>query len=110
ARLRLEPPTRGEVLGIVGEVKHAELSRAAAPTVYGYARQRAWDSMSLVVRTAVAPATLAQPAVAALRALDPEQPIENVRTMEEGPDNPMTSERVNAPVPGVFAAVPLTLT
>jgi putative ABC transport system permease protein len=57
----------------------------------------------------VPPATLARPVVAAIRAVDPEQPVGNIRTMAEVLDGKLTSQRFSALVLGVFAGVALLL-
>jgi putative ABC transport system permease protein len=98
-----------EVVGIVNDVKQGELSQAAAATVYEYTRERAWSSLSLVVRASVPPMSLAQPAVGVLRAIDPEQPVQDIRTMEEVLDETLTSQRLSAMLLGVFASVALAL-
>ena len=55
------------------------------------------------------PATLAQPAVAAIRAIDPEQPVGDIRTMVQVLDGTLTSQRFSALLLGVFAGVALLL-
>src|SRR4029450_12245712 len=62
-----------------------------------------------VMRTSVPPATLAQPAVAAIRAIDPEQPVGDIRTMVEVLGERLASQRFSALLLGVFAGVALLL-
>src|SRR4029450_11798734 len=62
-----------------------------------------------VMRTSVPPATLAQPAVAAIRAIDPEQPVGDIRTMVQVLDGKLTSQRFSAILLGVFGGVALLL-
>ncbi|MET0555302.1 MAG: ADOP family duplicated permease, partial [Vicinamibacteria bacterium] len=98
-----------EVIGIVGDVKQGELSEAPLPSVYLYSRDGARNRMTLVLRTAVPPATLTVAAVGVVRALDPDQPVEAVRTMDEVRDEQLTSQRFSALLLGVFAALALVL-
>ena len=98
-----------EVIGIVGDVKQGELTDPAAATVYEYTRERNWSSLAIVIRTSVPPTTLAQPAAAVIRSIDPEQPVENIRTMVDVRDELLTSQRFSALLLGLFAAVALTL-
>ena len=98
-----------EVVGIVNDVKQGELAGVAAATVYEYTRERDWGGLSLVVRASVPPMSLAQPAVAALRTLDPEQPVQDIRTMEDVIDVTLTSQRFSALLLAVFASVALVL-
>ena len=62
-----------------------------------------------MIRTSQPPVTLARPVVAAIRAIDPEQPVEVIRTMEEVIDARLTSQRFGALVLGVFAGAALLL-
>ena len=92
-----------QVVGIVGDVKQRNLMEASTPTVYFYTRQP-YGRATFVIRTSVPPATLAQPAVAAIRAIDPEQPVGDIRTMVQVLDEGLTSQRFIALLLGVFAA------
>jgi putative ABC transport system permease protein len=97
-----------QVIGIVGDVKQRNLIEATTPTVYFYTREP-YGRATFVIRTSVAPATLAQPAVAAIRAIDPEQPVGDIRTMVQVLDGRLTSQRLSALLLGVFAGVALLL-
>jgi len=96
------------VVGIVGDVKQRTLIEATTPTVYFYTREP-YGRATFVIRTSVPPATLAKPAVAAIRAIDPEQPVGDTRTMMQVLDGRLASQRFSALVLGVFAGVALLL-
>ena len=100
-----------QIIGIVGDVKQAELSGAAAPTVYEYTNPlgSSWSRLSIVMRPSVPPSTLAQAAAGAVREIDPEQPVEDVRPMEALLDEGVRSERFSALLLGLFASVALAL-
>jgi predicted permease len=98
-----------QVIGIVGDVKQGDLSEAAMPTVYEYTREHDWRQFAIAVRTSVPPLSLAQPTAAVIRAIDPGQPIEDMRTMDQVVDETLTSQRFSALLLGVFAAVALAL-
>jgi ABC-type antimicrobial peptide transport system permease subunit len=57
----------------------------------------------------VPPATLVQPAAAAIRAIDPEQPVADTQTMVQVRDRELTPQRISARLLGVFAGVALLL-
>jgi predicted permease len=97
------------VIGIVGDVKQGDLAEPAVATVYEYTHPHSWNSLSLVLRTSVPPASLAQTAVGVIRAIDPEQPVENIRTMDDVLDETLTSQRFSALLLGLFAGVALAL-
>jgi putative ABC transport system permease protein len=61
------------------------------------------------MRTAVPPLSLSRAASGVIRALDPQQPVEDVQTMEAVLDQTLTSQRFSALLLGLFAAVALTL-
>ena len=92
----------------MGDVKQRSLTEATTPTVYFYTREQ-YGRATLVLRTSVPPAALAQPAVAAIRAIDPEQPVGDTRTMVQVLDGTLTSQRLSALLLGVFAGVALLL-
>jgi putative ABC transport system permease protein len=97
------------VAGVVGDVKQGDVSEAPLPSVYLYARENARNRMTFVLRTSVPPATLSGAAVGVVRALDPEQPVEAVRTMDEVRDEQLASQRFSALLLGAFAALALVL-
>jgi len=97
-----------QVVGIVGDVKQRNLIEATTPKVYLYTREP-YGKATFVIRTSVLPATLAQPAVAAIRAIDPEQPVGDIRTMVQVLDGRLTSQRFSALLLGLFAGVALLL-
>jgi predicted permease len=96
------------VVGIVGDVKQRNLIEATTPTVYVYTREP-YGRATLVMRTSVPPTKLARPAEAAIRAIDPEQPVERVLTMGQVLDGKLTSQRFSALLLGVFAGTALLL-
>lgn len=98
-----------EVIGIVGDVKQEALYEPAAPTVYEFTRSQKWSSLTIVMRTAVAPMSLAGPAADIVRGLDPEQPVEDIQTMRAVLDQTLVSQRFSALLLWVFASVALTL-
>jgi putative ABC transport system permease protein len=97
-----------QVVGIVGDVKQRNLIEGSTPTVYLYTREPN-PGVTFAIRTKVPPATLAQPAVAVIRAIDPEQPVQDVRTMGQVLDGQLIPQRFSALLLGVFAGVALLL-
>ncbi len=97
-----------EVVGIVGDLKQRNLVEGSTPTVYFYTREP-YGRATFAIRTSLPPATLAQPAVAAIRAIDPEQPVQDIRTMVQVLDGKLASQRFSALLLGVFAGIALLL-
>ena len=97
-----------QVVGIVGDVKQRNPTEPTTPTVYYYTREPS-GRVTFVLRTSVPPATLAQAAVAAIRAIDPAQPVGQIQTMAQVVDGKLSSQRVGALLLGVFGGVALLL-
>src|SRR5438876_2253993 len=97
-----------QVVGIVGGVKQRNLIETTTPTVYFYTREP-YGKATFVIRTSVLPATLAQPVVAAIRAIDPEQPVGDIRAVVQALDGRLTPHRFSALLLGLFAGVALLL-
>jgi putative ABC transport system permease protein len=98
-----------QVVGIVADVRQDGVTERAQPTVYSYTRERSSASLTLVARTSQPPGSLAPVAVGVIRALDPEQPVQDVRTMVEVRDALLSSQRLSALLLGLFAALALAL-
>jgi len=97
-----------QVVGIVGDVTQRNLHEGFTPTVYFYTREQ-YGKATFTIRTSVPPETLARPVEAALRAIDPEQPAAEIRTMAQVLDVKLTSPRFSSLLLGVFAGVALLL-
>ena len=75
-----------EVVGVVREVKDGALQDTAAQSetiVYAPAAQFGQNGSMLVMRTTGDPRQQTRAMIAAVRALDPEQPVLNIQTLEE---------------------------
>jgi putative ABC transport system permease protein len=86
-RINLEKPDWQHawrmVVGVVGDVRHRGLDAEVQPEVYVPYEQAPEDSMTVVIRTALEPSALSAAARAAVRAVDPDQPVGEVRTLEQ---------------------------
>jgi putative ABC transport system permease protein len=91
------------VVGIVGDVKQGDLNGDTMPTLYEYRREREWLTLSFVVRTTVPPESLTKPVLAVLSGLDPQQPVENVTTMEAALQQTLVGYRSVTLMLGAFA-------
>ena len=97
------------VVGIVGDVKQGALADPMQPTIYEFSRDHSFRFMFMTVRTSVPPASVTAAAVAALRAIDPQQPVEDVETLQSIVDDTLTSRRFSAWLLGLFASLALAL-
>lgn len=98
-----------QVIGIVGDVKQGELTEAAMPTVHEYTRESGVPTYAFTLQTSVPPLSLSQAVVGVVRAVDPDQPVEDIRTMDQVLDETLISQRFSALLLGLFSAVALAL-
>ena len=98
-----------EVIGVVGDVKQGELSEPTAPSVYEFTLENSPGDLTIVARTSVPPMSIAKAAADAVRSIDPEQPVEDIRTMDSVLDETLGSQRFSAMLLGAFAMLALTL-
>ena len=107
-----------EIVGIVRHVEHSNLEglSAASGEVYTPFSQIPMDRISryvrrvnLLVRTTVEPLSLAQSVRGQIAALDKDQPVFNVRTMEQALARSVAARRFSMILLSVFAALALVL-
>jgi putative ABC transport system permease protein len=101
---------RATIVGIVGDVRHTGVDSVVDPTVYWALPQFPSPFMTLVVRTDGDPFALAGPIKDAVRALDPAQPVADVRTMDEYLGHAVARRRFTLQLLAGFAALALVLT
>jgi predicted permease len=97
------------VIGVVGHVRHTGLANDSDSQVYWNYAQRLQDRMALVVKTQGDPAALTRSIAAAIREVDPEQPIYDVRTLDAVIDRSLGQRWFQMMLLGVFAAISLVL-
>jgi putative ABC transport system permease protein len=72
-----------QVIGVVGDVREWSLRQASVPEAYfPYTLDRNYG-MNIVLRTTVAPMSLAHPMESALAQVDPNLPLFNIKTMDQ---------------------------
>jgi putative ABC transport system permease protein len=98
-----------EIVGIVRDVKQYGLDTPTAPTVYVCYLQRPESGMTVVVRSQATTASLVAALRQQLRAVDQEQPLTQVRTMQEIVSESVATRRVLVMVFALFAVVALVL-
>ena len=98
-----------EIVGVVADVTHAGLTGAARPVVYIPLAQRPFNMSYFVVKTEGDPARFVSSIRAAVRSVDNDQPIYDVKTLEERIGTSMGQERFIALLLASFSAVALLL-
>jgi predicted permease len=98
------------IVGVVGAVKRERLSeQTTKETVYMYYQQYPDGFATLALRTDLAPQTLVAPLRAVLRGIDPEQPVFDIRTMNERVALSLDERRSPLLLLVLFAAIALAL-
>ena len=103
-----------EVVGIAGNIKHRALENADRPELYVPYRQplfAGWTvrPMYVVARTSADPASTAAMARHEIARVDRDQPISDVRTMDERIGRSLSSRRFSTVLLALFAGLALTL-
>lgn len=98
-----------QIVGVVRDMRDANLAQAAEPQLFVPLTQRCWGFATVVVRTAGAPESLAPAIREVLQTIDPEQPLERVRSLESLLDDTLTQRRIQTVLLGVFSALALVL-
>jgi predicted permease len=94
-----------EIVGVVGDVKHGGLDTASGLQTYVPYLQVPSSWMAIVVRTNSDPHSLVSSVSHQIHAVDREQPVVKVRTMEEILSDSIADRRTSAFLLGAFAAV-----
>src|SRR5215207_2777394 len=98
-----------EIVGVVGDVKSNGLDDEAAATMYLSFRQAPRPWITFVARTASDPQGFVQPVSRALYAVDREQALSSVRTMEQVLAESLSGRRFNMTLLMTFAGLALAL-
>jgi putative ABC transport system permease protein len=98
------------VVGVVGDTRSFGLDRDAAAQIYRPLRQTGGLAGRLVLRMAGDPASATAVIRNAVHAVDPDLPIENVRTLDEIRDRYLATPRLTAMLLSVFATLALLVT
>jgi putative ABC transport system permease protein len=99
----------GKIVGVVGDVREGAIDRPPQPTVYYPYNQLAYPRMVFVLKVDHNPLNLSGTARRAIQQLDPEQPIAEVRSLEQVLGENFSRQRFSAWLLAGFATVALIL-
>ena len=100
-----EKPQPAEIIGIVGNVRYDSLIDESPPAVYFPHPDLTYSFMTLVIRTDGEPTAIAPAVQREIRALDPNQPVSDVRTMNQVMSEWVSRSRFNTLLLGLFAGL-----
>jgi putative ABC transport system permease protein len=98
-----------EIVGVVGNVRHLGIDQQEPMQVYIPHSQRGGAAMYLVVRATSDPLNLVPSIRAAVEAVDHDQPVYDIQTMEQRLSDSVSPRRFNMLLLGIFAAIALLL-
>lgn len=103
------------IVGIIGQIRHNTVTESPRAEMYiphaqwGAAGASPPRGMTFVIRTAGDPLAMVGYAREAIRAIDPNLPIAEVRTLERVTDDSFSQARFTTSLLGLFAGLALTL-
>jgi putative ABC transport system permease protein len=100
-----EKSNPAEVIGVVGNVRYESLIDEQEPSVYFPHPELTYSFMTLVVRTDGDAAAIAPAIQREIRALDPSQPVSDVRTMNQVMSETVSRSRFNTMLLVLFAGL-----
>ncbi len=102
-------PAPVPVVGVVGDVKQRELRAPAPPIVYIAEEQMPRRVMTFVIQTTGEPLRLASAVRRTVAAMDPDQPISRMTTLDQALSESVSEPRFFATLLASFAALALLL-
>jgi putative ABC transport system permease protein len=96
-----------EIIGVVGDIRHSALESEPAPAMY--LPTIAGGQMNLVIRAQGDPANLAAAVRHEVKAIDPDQPVSAVRTMDDWVATSVSAPRYRTSLLALFALVAVVL-
>ena len=107
--LQMEKPTPFEVIGVVGDARTSGLDDNAIEEFYLHSLQQSAGYVSLTIKTRVDPASLAGAVRNAVLEVDKDQPVYNLKTMEQHLADSVARRRFPMLILTGFAATALLL-
>jgi putative ABC transport system permease protein len=103
------PPVSCEIVGVVGDVKHNRLDDEPRAEIYAPHSQAPASFMHIVVRTVADPMSMVAAVRREIAAVDKDQPVHDIKTMEQLFAESISQPNFNMLLLSVFAAVALAL-
>lgn len=99
-----------EIIGVVGDTKTEALEDESSPQIYvPHAQDPSWGGLSLVVRTSGTPSALTPAVRGAVLSIDPDQPVFNIKTMDDIVAASVATRRISMLLLSGFAGLALLL-
>jgi len=103
------PNVPTEIIGVVANLRFSDLTAEARPMTFWPHPQLAYSAMTLTLRTTADPAGFAPLVEREVRALDKDQPIADVRTMDQWVARTLSQAKFSSTLLTTFAGLALVL-
>jgi putative ABC transport system permease protein len=97
------------IAGVVGDVKHSSLDAEPRPQLYFPYTQKLWGHMTIVARASIEPEYLANSMRDTIAAIDKDQPVTDMKTLEQFIDESVAKKRFSMVLLTSFAVAALIL-
>lgn len=98
------------IVGVVGDVKQYGLAAAPTDQIYLSLLQYPTLSSTVLVRTVASPMAMSHVVSETVHGMDPEQPVDHFRSLEDVRSGSLASPRLTALLLGLFAILALVIT
>ena len=102
-------PDAAEVVGVAADVKNKGLAQDTQAQLYLAFPQLSWGNMNLLVRTMVPPLSMTPEVREQISAVDPDQPVTGIKTVDELVDSLRAQPRFTMLLLSFFSAAALAL-
>ncbi|HKS40520.1 MAG TPA: ABC transporter permease, partial [Blastocatellia bacterium] len=102
-------PVPREIVGVIADAKQNSLDKPAEAQIYLPYLQKPYPFMGLAVRTSTEPTRITSAVSSAIYEVDPNQPVYQIKTMQQLVDESVSQPRLYAMLIGIFAGVALAL-
>jgi putative ABC transport system permease protein len=102
-------PFQAEVIGVTADVKNQGLAQDTQAQLYLAFPQLPWGDMNLMMRTMGPPRSITSAVRAQISAMDPDQPIAAIQTVDELVDSSLAQPRFIVLLLGIFSATAIAL-
>lgn len=102
-------PQGAEVVGVAGDIRNNGLAEEPRAQVYIPFPQLPWGNMNLLVRTTVPPKSMTSSVRGQILAIDPDQPVTGIQTIEDLMDSSRAQPRFTMLLLSLFSLAALAL-
>jgi ABC-type antimicrobial peptide transport system permease subunit len=97
------------VIGVSADIKNKGLAQDTQAQLYVPYQQLPWANMNLLVRTSVPPQSMTTAVIAQISAVDPDQPVNKIQTVDDLVDSSRAQPRFTMFLLGIFSVTALAL-